>query len=120
MIIFTNNDSFITCLALDYKAFRELFKNKTYIQMCKGTCHAAISALLTYVFKTRIGFCKLCILICGVVSSALVGATFTNGKGDVYDGFKHDLGGEFEVIGLEFVLFATTWWLVESLRDKYI
>ena len=39
--------SFITCLVLDYKAFRELFKNKTYIQMCKGTCHEAISALLT-------------------------------------------------------------------------
>ena len=82
--------------------------------MCKGTCHAAISALLTYVFKTRIGFCKLCILICGIVSSALVGATFTNGKGDVFEYFKN------EVIGLEFILFATTWWLVESLRDKFI
>ena len=87
--------------------------------MCKSTCHAAISALLTYVFKTRIGFCKLCLLICGVVSSALVGATFTNGKGDVYEYFT-DGYGKYEVIGLEFVLFATTWWLVESLRDKFI
>ena len=77
--------------------------------MCKGTCHAAISALLTYVFKTRIGFCKLCILICGIVSSALVGATFTNGKGDFAD-YVYDKYGEYEIIGLEFVLFATTWW----------
>ena len=80
--------------------------------MCKGTCHAAISALLTYVLKTRIGFCKLCIFICGIVSSALVGATFTNGKGDVYD-YIYDKTfpyGEYEIIGLEFVLFATTWW----------
>ena len=67
--------------------------------MCKGTCHTAISALLTYVLTTRIGFCKLWIFICGLVSSALVGATFIKGLGDFFTHFF-----------TQFVLFATTWW----------
>ena len=81
--------------------FRELYKNKTYIQMgCKDTCHIALSALLTYVIQTRIGFCKLCILICCIVASAIAGVAFTNREGDV------NIAGAG---GFEFVLFVTNW-----------
>ena len=71
-----------------------------HIQMgCDGSCGICLSALLTYVLQTRIGFCKLCILVFGLVASILVAVTFTNGLGYFYFGV-----GQYA-----FVLFATEW-----------
>ena len=67
---------------------------------CKEYCRNAISDLLTYVFKTRIGFCKLCIIICCIVASAIAGVAFTNGVGDISTAGAG---------GFEFVLFVTNW-----------
>ena len=66
---------------------------------CEGSCGICLSALLTYVLQTRIGFCKLCILVFGLVASILVAVTFTNGLGYFYIG-----AGKYV-----FVLFATDW-----------
>ena len=67
---------------------------------CNGSCGICLSALLTYVLQTRIGFCKLCILVFGVVASILVAVTFTDIDGDIkYAGAD----------GFAFVLFATNW-----------
>ena len=57
-----------------------------------------ISAMLSYV-TSRIGICKICIIICCIVAAGIVGKHFTNSDGDVY----------VEVKLFEFVLFATIW-----------
>ena len=93
----------VTSFLLFYcvSGLREPYKNKINIQMgCKDTCHIAISALLTYVVQTRIGFCKLCILVTCIIASAIASVTFTNTDGDI----KYAGAG-----GFAFVLFATNW-----------
>ena len=57
-----------------------------------------LSALSSYAIS-RIGICKLCIIICCVVAAGIVGKHFTDPNGDVY----------VEVKLFEFVLFATIW-----------
>ena len=54
--------------------------------------------MLSYV-TSRIGICKICIIICCIVAAGIVGKHFTNSDGDVY----------VEVKLFEFVLFATIW-----------
>ena len=47
----------------------------------KETCHICSSAILTHIMQTRIGFCKLCVVVFCLVASILLGANFSNVAG---------------------------------------
>ena len=65
-----------------------------------------ISTLLPYV-TSRIGICKLFIIICCIVAAGIIGKHFTE-NGNVYDYYiVGDVSVDIKFF--EFVLFATIW-----------